>query len=98
MASINVTPELMRSTAKKIDSSIIEWNESVKKIFGLVEEMDAMWDGLGNDSFNIIFKQEEPKFNNLNILMADYTKMVAEAANRYDTGEQEVKTIVSRKR
>lgn len=98
MAAIQVTPELMRSTAKNVDSKIVEWNAAVSKIYNLASQMDAMWDGLGNDSFNVVFNNDRPKFDSLNILMSDYSKAIVTAANLYDTGEQEVKNIVTRKR
>ena len=97
MASIQVTPELMRDTSRQVDSIITEWDGAVRKIYQLVEQMDAMWDGLGNDSFNIVFQNDRPKYNNLNILMADYSRAIVSAANLYDKGEQDVKDIVTRK-
>ncbi len=98
MAAIQVTPELMRSTAKNVDSKIVEWNAAVSKIYNLANQMDAMWDGLGNDSFNIVLNNDRPKFDSLNIVMSDYSKAIVTAANLYDSGEQEVKNIVTRKK
>ena len=97
MAAIQVTPEMMRSTARNVDSKIVEWNAAVSKIYNLANQMDAMWDGLGNDSFNQVLQSDRPKFDNLNILMSDYSKAIVTAANLYDTGEQEVKNIVTRR-
>lgn len=98
MAAIQVTPELMRNTSKQVDNKIVEWNAAVSKIYQLANEMDAMWDGLGNDSFNVAFQQERPKFDQLNVLMTDYSKAIVTAATLYEQGENEVKQIVTRKR
>lgn len=98
MAAIQVTPELMRDTSKQVDSKIVEWNAAVSKIYNLANQMDAMWDGLGNDSFNVALQNDRPKFDNLNVVMTDYSRAIVTAANLYDSGEQEVKNIVTRKR
>lgn len=98
MAAIQVTPELMRDTSKQVDSKIVEWNAAISKIYNLANQMDVMWDGLGNDSFNVVFQNDRPKFDNLNVLMTDYSRAIITAANLYDSGEQEVKNIVTRKR
>ena len=98
MTAIQVTPEMMRNTSKQVDSKIVEWNAAISKIYNLANQMDAMWDGLGNDSFNVVFRNDRPKFDSLNILMTDYSRAIVTAANLYDQGEQEVKNIVTRKK
>lgn len=98
MASIQVTPEMMRKTSKEVDNKITEWNNAVNTIYKKASEMDQMWDGLGNDSFNKVFSADQPKFKSLTTLMSDYSKAINEAAKLYDTGEQEVAKIVQRKR
>ena len=59
--------------------------------------MDAMWDGSANDTFNNLFAEDAPKFNNLSTLMQDYATAIRTAANKYIQSEEEVKSIVSKR-
>jgi len=94
---IHVTPELMRTTARQVQSNVDDWRAAVEQIYNHVREMDAMWDGLGNDSFNKVFSGERPNFDNLNTLMTEYCNAVIRAAEAYDRGEEEIRGIVSRR-
>jgi len=88
----------MRATGQQVQSSSDEWRSAVDQIYGYAREMDAMWDGLGNDSFNIVFNGERPNFDNLNALMTEYYNAIMRAAQLYDQGEQDVRNIVNRRR
>lgn len=97
MAQMIVTPEQMNTIATNIEGKIQEWQSAVQKIYQLHAEMDAMWDGTANDSFNMLFKEDEVKFNNLAALMEEYTAAIKTAANNYIAGEEEVRGIVTRR-
>ncbi len=97
MAQMTVTPETMGTIAGDIEGKIGEWNDAVQKIYKLKEEMDAMWDGSANDTFNNLFAEDAPKFNNLSTLMQDYATAIRTAANKYIQSEEEVKSIVSKR-
>ena len=58
---------------------------------------NAMWDGTANDSFNQNFQGDLQKFNALTSLMQEYVVAIKTAANNYISGEEEVKSIVTRK-
>jgi len=98
MAVIKVTPEMMNAMAKEIDSKIQEWNAAVQQIYTLSAEMDAMWDGLANDSFNVVLNEDRPKFENLSNMMTEYSSAIQQAAATYIAGEEEVKGIVTRRK
>lgn len=97
MAQILVTPEQMNVVAGNIEEKIQEWQQAVQKIYQLCEEMDVMWDGEANDAFNARFREDEQKFNNLTVLMQEYSSAVRTAASNYMAGEEEVKGIVTRR-
>jgi WXG100 family type VII secretion target len=97
MAQMTVTPETMNTIAGDIENKISDWNGAVQKIYKLKDEMDAMWDGTANDTFNNMFAEDAPKFNNLAKLMQDYATAIKNAANKYVLGEEEVKGIVSKR-
>ena len=96
-------------TPEKVVRTLVEAYTSgseskAKKCYGvskaddnLQQEMDAMWDGTANDSFNQNFQGDLQKFNALTNLMQEYVVAIKTAANNYISGEEEVKSIVTRK-
>lgn len=97
MGKMTVTPQTMNTIANDIENKINDWTDAVQKIYKLKDEMDAMWDGTANDTFNNMFAEDAPKFNNLAKLMQEYSTAIKNAANKYIQGEEEVKGIVSKR-
>ncbi len=97
MGKMTVTPQTMNTIANDIENKINDWTDAVQKICKLKDEMDAMWDGTANDTFNNMFAEDAPKFNNLAKLMQEYSTAIKTAANKYIQGEEEVKGIVSKR-
>lgn len=94
---IQVTPEEMVRKAQNLDQKITEWGQTVQSIYNLVEELDAMWDGLANSAFNVNFKEDLPHYNQLGEMMSEYSNAIKEAAKRYVDGEQQVAEIIKRR-
>lgn len=97
MSQMKVTPEYMITIAGDMDRKISEWQYAIQRIYMLNEEMDAMWDGSANDSFNQVFAEERVKFQRLTEIMQEYSGMVRTAANNYIQGEEEIRQIVSKR-
>ena len=97
MGKMTVTPQTMNTIANDIENKINDWTDAVQKIYKLKDEMDAMWDGTANDTFNNMFAEDAPKVNNLAKLMQEYSTAIKTAANKYIQGEEEVKGIVSKR-
>lgn len=96
MATIKITPEMMLQQSKEIAAKIDEWRSAVSKIYQLKDEMDAMWDGDANDSFNASFNSDRTKYEALGQMMTEYATAIQQAASKYVEGESEVKNIVNR--
>lgn len=94
---LTVSPEQMNQIAADIDAKIQDWQAAVQKLYTLHQEMDAMWDGTANDSFNNMFNDDLQKFNRLTSFMQEYATAIRTVANNYITGEEEVSAIVTRK-
>ena len=54
-----------------------------------------MWDGDANEAFNALVTEDKPKFERLAQMMETYKTAIDTAASKYDSGEAEVKNIVS---
>ena len=97
MPAIRVTPEQMRNSARTVQTQASDWRVAVDRITLLVREMSSMWDGQANDAFTTAFEQDSPNFTKLSTMMNDYYTAIEAAAGKYDTGEQEVSNIVTRR-
>ena len=92
---IRVNTDNMRSTATVFQEKINDWNRLVQQLWSLMEELDAMWDGDANEAFNALVTEDKPKFERLAQMMETYKTAIDTAASKYDSGEAEVKNIVS---
>ena len=92
---IRVNTDNMRSTATVFQEKINDWNSLVQQLWSLMEELDAMWDGDANEAFNALVTEDKPKFERLAQMMETYKTALDTAASKYDSGEAEVKNIVS---
>ena len=92
---IRVNTDNMRSTATVFQEKINDWNSLVQQRWSLMEELDAMWDGDANEAFNALVTEDKPKFERLAQMMETYKTAIDTAASKYDSGEAEVKNIVS---
>ena len=95
MAEIKrVIPEEMMSKAQNINAKIEEWNQKVNNIYRLQAELDGMWDGNANDTFNAQWNEDRTKYNNLTQVMQEYCQAVNNAAQLYAEREQEIVNII----
>ena len=92
---IRVNTDNMRSTATVFQEKINDWHSLVQQLWSLMEELDAMWDGDANEAFNALVTEDKPKFERLAQMMETYKTAIDTAASKYDSGEAEVKNIVS---
>ena len=92
---IRVNTDNMRSTATVFQEKINDWNSLVQQLWSLMEELDAMWDGDANEAFNALVTEDKPKFERLRQMLETYKTAIDTAASKYDSGEAEVKNIVS---
>ena len=92
---IRVNTDNMRSTATVFQEKINDWNSLVQQLWSLMEELDAMWDGDANEAFNALGSEVKPKFERRAQMMETYKTAIDTAASKYDSGEAEVKNIVS---
>ena len=92
---IRINTENMRTTASVFQEKIKEWNGLANQLWALMGELDEMWDGEANDAFNALVSEDKPKFERLAQMMETYKTAIDTAASKYDSGEAEVKNIVS---
>lgn len=95
MAEIRkVNPEEMNNQAGTLDNLIGNWSDSVNEITSLKQELDAMWDGLANDTFNARWEQDLHKYNSLQVTLDNYRRTILKAVAQYEAYETEIAAIV----
>ena len=97
MASMEITPSMMNQVAMDIRTKIDEWRSTVKQIYQLQAELDAMWEGNASDEFNRQFQEDQPKFDNLARMMDEYHQAIVTIADNYVQGDTEAKSYISRR-
>lgn len=95
MAEIRqVNPEVMSEQGQILERLIGDWANSVSEVTSMKQELDAMWDGLANDEFNMRWERDLTKYNQLQTTMESYRRAVAEAVSKYEEYEQQIKSVV----
>ena len=96
MAEITrVSPSEMKDIANRLINELIsEWDAKKKALYTAVAELDPMWDGVANDTFNQQWADTEPKYAELLRVMQEYADAIIKAADRYQTTEETVDGIV----
>lgn len=95
MTEIKVNTENMRTTTNAFQDKIDEWKGLVNQLWSLTEELNGMWEGDANISFNEMVDADRPRFDRLAGMMETYRQAIENAAAQYEDGEAEVKGIVS---
>lgn len=86
--------EEMSNQAKTLDTLAGKWNLAVGDITKLKQELDDMWDGLANSSFNMRWENDLNKYNSLLTVIENYRNAIADAVSKYSAGENEIASIV----
>ena len=86
--------EEMSNQAKTLDTLAGNWNQAVGDITKLKQELDDMWDGLANSSFNMRWENDLNKYNSLLTVIENYRNAIADAVSKYSAVENEIASIV----
>jgi len=97
MANMEITPSMMNQVASEIGTKIEEWNAAVKQVYQLQTELNNMWEGAAKEEFNRMLAEDLPKYQSLAKMMTEYQQALVVMANNYIQGDNEAKTIMSRR-
>ena len=97
MERIRVSPDGMDQAAARMAQQANEWQTNVDQVKTCVVQLDSMWEGLGNNSFNNIWNEHAQNFVRLHQMMQQYHDAIRAAANKFRQTEQQVSSIVSRR-
>ena len=97
MELIRVSPDQMDGAAARMDGQINEWDAQVANVKNCITELDSMWEGLGNQTFNNIWQEHAQQFVRLKQLMMEYQAAIKAAAAKFRAADQNVSSIVGRR-
>ena len=97
MERIRVSPDQMIAAAQRLDGQIREWDARVNDVKNCVNELDTMWEGLGNQSFNAIWQEHADAFRRLKQVMLEYQVAIKNASSKFSASDQQVSSIVGRR-
>ena len=81
MTEIKVNTENMRTTANAFQDKIDEWKGLVNQLWSLTEELNGMWEGDANISFNEMVDADRPRFDRLAGMMETYRQAIEVTLN-----------------
>ncbi len=91
MASINVTPQELITTANTVESNVGEYVNLYKKLISEVESLSAKWKGEGNSTYANQIRGFEPEFENLKKVLDNYVLFLREAGKIYGQTEDGIR-------
>lgn len=86
--------EAMNSVATNLESLIEEWKTSVNDLYSIYTELDDMWDGDANDTFNDKFlNDDKSKYDILADTLVEYLEALKNAVKQYTEAENQVSSM-----
>jgi len=94
--SIKVDPQVLRSTASKIDSRAGEYRKQYSQLFSEVEGMQAAWQGPDSLAAAERIKAFKADFERMAKLMEEYSAFLKRAADSYQSTQDDIKAAWKR--
>ena len=87
MALNRINTQEMRSVANSAEQLAGDYTRQVQALYQVGGELDKMWDGDANTSFNAQLGQDQSRFEELNRVLGLYVQNLRENADAYDRSE-----------
>ena len=87
MALNRVNTQEMRSIANAAEQLASDYVRQVSALYAAGQELDNMWDGDANSTFNAQLGQDQPRFEALNNVVGQYVQVLRDNAEVYDRSE-----------
>lgn len=95
MDSILVTPENLNTQAGKVDDKAADYYNDYTALLGKVEDLTTIdWTGEDATKFREKVQGFEPDFAKMKQLMAEYAQFLRDAATKYTTTQDNLKTTI----
>lgn len=88
--NIQVTPELLESTAGKIEGLAAEYKSQYEALYGKTNAMASSWSGKDNVAYTEQIAGFKDDFQKMHQLMLDYATFLRQSAKSYRTTQENV--------
>ena len=96
MRSIIVEPSRLEDVASRIEQSNSDYERLYRSLYGEVDKMSAAWQGKDNTMFVGQIRSYEHDFNQISIIMKQYTDFLRNSARAYRETQDELYNQASR--
>ena len=97
MAVSRINTQEMRGVANEVEQLASDYSRQVQALYTTGSELDKMWDGDANSSFNAQLGQDQARFEALNKVIDQYTQVLRDNAEQYDKSEADAVQTVTTK-
>ena len=87
MALNRINTQEMRGVANEVEQLASDYTRHVQALYTAGSELDKMWDGDANSTFNAQLGQDQARFEALNKVIAQYVQVLRDNAEQYDKAE-----------
>ena len=94
MATIQVTPDILRSKASEVRNLKSTHDDTMNRLKSLVHDLNSVWKGEAQDAFLASFDGMQSKFTEFSEMLEGYAKLMDTAANELEIVDQNVKATV----
>ena len=97
MALNRVNTQEMRNAANNVEQLAADYTRQVQALYTAGSELDRMWEGDANTSFNAQLGQDQARFEALNRVIAQYVQGLRDNADQYDRSEADAVSTLQTK-
>ena len=96
LSTIQVTPEQLRSEAKKIRAIRDNHNAEMKKLANLIGNLESSWKGRSQNAYYNKFEQAQGAFRNFSEMLLEFAQLMEYSASSMEAKDEELARSVSR--
>jgi WXG100 family type VII secretion target len=87
MAQSRINTQEMRGVSNEVEQLASDYTKQVQALYQAGSDLDKMWDGDANSTFNAQLGQDQARFEALNRVIGQYVQVLRDNANDYDKSE-----------
>lgn len=94
MATIQVTPDLLRGKSTELRGIKDEHDQAMAKMRTLIHGLNEIWKGDAQDALVAKYEGMQTTFTNFSQMIEDYAKLMETSANTLESADQALKTTI----
>lgn len=95
MASIEVTPDLLKGKASELRALKAEQDQTMNKMNSMIMGLNDIWKGGAQDAYVAKYQSMQSTFTSFSEMLEGYAKLMDVAAERMDTADKEIASTIT---